>query len=209
MTPSNDLKLTAAGMAMTQAWYIATEDLAMQLANIFKVFMPEKYAEYSAAFAAGKWFKHDPGPFIGRTIVYKLQLYAHFDANEAGPTISFPSGYFEGGYMEVPQLGARFEYVTHVVIHSHSSFQPRYGPGTAILSWSGILAHRVAPWTPTVVPEDIAARGITPGRIGTVFMFPAASFRKLREEGTDWGTKTAFGEMAPKSSRRKRAVPSS
>lgn len=70
--------------------------------------MPEAFKEYKAAFEAGRWYSEDPGPWLGRTVVFKLQLFLHFDPSEAGPTISFPYGYFTGGQMLFPGLSARF-----------------------------------------------------------------------------------------------------
>lgn len=99
---------TMGGAAAVAAWYHATEELATVLAAIFEACMPEEFAKLRKAFEAGKWFVGDPGPWIGRTIVYKLQLYAHFDPSEAGPTISFPAGYFRGGHFQVPRLGCQF-----------------------------------------------------------------------------------------------------
>lgn len=73
------------------------------------MFMPDVHAEFEAAFKAGRWFKEeDPGPWLGRTVIYKLQLFPHFDRAEAGPTISCPFGYFTEGYMQFPELGTRF-----------------------------------------------------------------------------------------------------
>ncbi|KAH8068963.1 hypothetical protein BXZ70DRAFT_868758, partial [Cristinia sonorae] len=162
------------------SWYYASRDLSIQLSVIFKVFMPRTYKVYKERFDALVWIAYDVGPFNGRTVVYKLQLYAHVDPGEAGPTISFSSGYFEGGYMEVPQLGAR---------------RLRYNSGSIFLAPTGILAHRVAPWTGVAVPAHLAARGITPGRIGTVYMFPRSSFNKAEGKKPGWGIRTGFGRI--------------
>ena len=40
---------------------------------MFEATFPDIYKEYKEAFEAGIWFQDDPGPFIGRAIIYKLQ----------------------------------------------------------------------------------------------------------------------------------------
>jgi hypothetical protein len=71
--------------------------------------MPQVYKKYQAAFDAGVWETADPGPWIGRAIVYKLQVLVHRDGKDDGPTASFPVGDFEGGEMYVPDLCAKFQ----------------------------------------------------------------------------------------------------
>ena len=44
-----------------------------------------------------------------RAIVWKLHVNLHVDEQDAGPTATFPVGDFEGGYLELPQLEARFK----------------------------------------------------------------------------------------------------
>lgn len=75
---------------------------------MFKAVWPGIYEEYQTAFDAGRWFEEDPGPFIGRAIVYKLQIDTHRDTNDGGPTACFPVGSFSGGELIVPQLEAKF-----------------------------------------------------------------------------------------------------
>ena len=55
------------------------------------------------------WFTEDPGPWIARAIVWKLHVNRHVDEQDAGLTATFPVGDFEGGYLELPQLEARFK----------------------------------------------------------------------------------------------------
>jgi hypothetical protein len=71
---------------------------------MFEAAFPRKYAEYQKAFEAGVWFQDDPGPFLARAIIYKLQSKLHKDSKDAGPCVCFPVGYFEGGEMLFPQL---------------------------------------------------------------------------------------------------------
>ena len=54
------------------------------------------------------WLEEDPEPWLGRAIVYKLQVILHTDEHDVGPTVSFPCGFFHGGQMQIPQLGGKF-----------------------------------------------------------------------------------------------------
>lgn len=78
---------------------------------MFRVLFPEIYQEFQAAFDAGVWEREDPGPWLGRAIVYKLQVELHVDQQDLNPTASFPCGSFTGGEMVVPQLPTKFRCV--------------------------------------------------------------------------------------------------
>ncbi|KAF8870294.1 hypothetical protein BD779DRAFT_1479054 [Infundibulicybe gibba] len=85
-----------------------SEMIARSLGVMFSVLMPEVFKTYEKAFAAGIWEAADPGPWIGRAIVYKLQVELHRDKREGcGPTASFGAGNYEGGCMVIPQLNAK------------------------------------------------------------------------------------------------------
>lgn len=88
-------------------YYKATKHLARRLSAMFEVLMPECYNTYKDAFEAGVWSDDDPGPWLGRAIVYKLQVSLHKDKEDAGPAVSFPVGSFSGGEMLIPQLKAK------------------------------------------------------------------------------------------------------
>ena len=91
-------------------WYFqASDTVASVLAAMFEALFPEEYQKYCAAFDAGAWHIEDSGPWIGRVIVFKLEVNLHADKLDGGPTATFPLGIFEGGWMEVPQLQARFQ----------------------------------------------------------------------------------------------------
>ena len=66
---------------------------------------------YEDAFRAGVWLQDDPGPFLGRAIVYKLQSKIHRDKHDYGPSVSFPVGQFTGGEMCFPQLKTKLQFV--------------------------------------------------------------------------------------------------
>ena len=95
-------------------YFQESRPLAIFLGELFKHIFPKEYAQYMAAFEAGVWYPEDPGPWIGRTIVYKLDVKMHYDMQDGGPTATFPVGCFEGGYMELPTLKARLRYAIHL-----------------------------------------------------------------------------------------------
>lgn len=74
---------------------------------MFEAAFPEVYQDYRQAFEAGVWLKEDPGPFLGRAIIYKLQGKLHKDKKDVGPSVCFPTGAFSGGEMLVPQFGTK------------------------------------------------------------------------------------------------------
>lgn len=88
-------------------WYRATRQVSLTLQIMFRVLFPTLYDTFQKAFDAGVWLEEDPGPWLGRAIVYKLQGDLHLDGRDCSPTASFPCGYFTGGEMMVPQLGAK------------------------------------------------------------------------------------------------------
>lgn len=82
--------------------------MAVTLAQYFAVLFPIAYKKFSKAFEAGVWVKDDPGPWLGRALIYKLQGSLHIDDKDEGPTVSFPCGFFNGGEMIFPQLDVKF-----------------------------------------------------------------------------------------------------
>lgn len=105
-------------LACLHPFYTDTSRLARLLGTMLKTTWPDVFTKYNKAFKAGKSvIDGDPGPYIGRVIVYKLQGRLHVDQNDGGPTACFPMGSWQGvkggkgGELIVPQLGAKFEYV--------------------------------------------------------------------------------------------------
>ena len=92
-----------------KVYYRATQRLAAQLAGLFKAAFPLYYKKYRKAFAAGVWFKEDTGPWIGRAIVWKLQVGVHRDGLDEGPAACFPCGYYRGGELCLPDLDAKLK----------------------------------------------------------------------------------------------------
>jgi len=77
----------------------------------FKTVFPQWYTRYQDTFDAGVWFADDPGPFLGRAIVYKLQSRLHKDRHDVEPSVSFPVGQFTGGEMVFLQLDIKLQWV--------------------------------------------------------------------------------------------------
>ena len=97
------------GAAAMAVYFQATRPLVISLAQLFRHAFPSSYEEYSTAFEAGVWYTEDLGPWIGRAIVFKLQVDLHFEMGDGGPTATFPMGLVEGGQMEVLTLKAWFK----------------------------------------------------------------------------------------------------
>ncbi|KAG1851642.1 hypothetical protein F4604DRAFT_1592270 [Suillus subluteus] len=176
LKPSADMIRNA---QVTQAvqWYLAyTRPLALSLEEMFKVSWPAYYERYRAAFEAGVWVEDDPGPWLGRAIVWKLQVLPHRDGLDGGPTAIFCLGSFSGGECYLPDLNLKLQ----------------YRPGDVLIFLSGDLYHAVGEWKAT---PGVSARGITPGRIGNVFFTPADSLRALENRPPRWSKKTAGGTL--------------
>ncbi|KAF8218961.1 hypothetical protein L208DRAFT_1345078 [Tricholoma matsutake] len=95
---------------MAVNWYFqVTREIADLLSAYFKKAFPEYHKKYLEAFAAGCWSQVDPGPWLGRALVFKLQVLPHVDALDDGPTACFPVGFFSGGDMHLSDLGLKFQ----------------------------------------------------------------------------------------------------
>ena len=89
-------------------YYTVTHDVSELLGTYFSVAFPEEHARYREAFDAGVWHLEDPGPWLGRALVYKLQVKPHRDALDGGPTAMFNVGQYEGGRLYYPCLDLKF-----------------------------------------------------------------------------------------------------
>ncbi|KAJ8694407.1 hypothetical protein PTI98_009331 [Pleurotus ostreatus] len=174
---SADIHESSSGVAATRAYYTATKEIAGLLGLVVKTLLPEQYEKYQEAFEAGVWFAdEDPGPFLGRAVVWKLQLRMHKDKADAGFSISIPFGAYTGGYMIIPQLHAKLS----------------YHPGDLCIFLSSKLYHQVSRWEPT---DGMQKGGLTPGRSAHVFFFPKPTFQLLQDKPKFWGRNTAYGNV--------------
>ena len=109
---SGDVTTGSTTVAAAGSHYSLTESITRTIALAFKIVFPDWYDIYQDAFEAGVWFEDDPGPFLGRAIVYKLQSKLHRDRHDIGPSVSFPVGQFTGGEMVFPQLKTKLQCVS-------------------------------------------------------------------------------------------------
>src|SRR6202453_4889856 len=89
-------------------YYTVTCDVSELLGTYFLVAFPKEHARYREAFDAGVWHLEDPGPWLSRALVYKLQVKPHRDALDGGPTVMFNMGQYEGGRLYNPCLDLKF-----------------------------------------------------------------------------------------------------
>lgn len=92
-------------------YFEATHETGLWLSAAFEKAMPTEHAKYKPLFAAGVWELSDPGTWIGRAIVYKLQVDCHVDRLDDGPTAAFPIGAYSGGEMYLPDLSVKLRSV--------------------------------------------------------------------------------------------------
>lgn len=146
------------------------------------------------AFKAGVFLRDDPGPFLARALIYKLQGRLHKDRHDIGPSVSFGVGDFMGGEMLLPQLGLKLLCVTlfFTLLSTYEIY--RYSPGDLAIFYSSDIFHKVNTFTPMEQSLSAQRQDIMPGRIGTVFFFPKASYEILEDKPSGWGYQTAFGQ---------------
>ena len=116
MVPSSDMFGTGQGAMGVKSYFIATQKASAKLAAMFKAAYPVYYEKYKKAFAAGVWIEDDRGPWIGRAIVWKLQVGLHKDGLDEGPALCFPCGDFTGGEICLPDLDAILQWV-HLLLN--------------------------------------------------------------------------------------------
>jgi hypothetical protein len=103
--------MTKSGNALgtIKTYYQNTAPVAKILGNMFAATFPEYYGKYQKAFEAGVFFEQDPGPWLGRAIVYKLDGGLHTDRKDVGPAACVPCGHFSGGTLLFPQFKGKFK----------------------------------------------------------------------------------------------------
>jgi hypothetical protein len=109
MTPSRDINRSGKGSIGVEQYFTATAPVALFLNELFEVSFPAYHKKYKRAFVAGRWTTSDPGPWLGRAIVYKLQVDAHVDGLDDGPAAIFNVGSYTGGKLNLPDLGLVLE----------------------------------------------------------------------------------------------------
>jgi len=109
LIPSFDIRPGSPPSVAVKWYFQATTEVAEILNAYFAVSFPEEHAKYREAFDAGVWVTEDPGPWLGRAIVYKMQVSQHQDKYDGGPTAIFNVGQYTGGHLYLPTLGLKFE----------------------------------------------------------------------------------------------------
>ncbi|THU80049.1 hypothetical protein K435DRAFT_611608, partial [Dendrothele bispora CBS 962.96] len=151
------------------------------LSKMFEKEFPQEFKAYRKAHKAARWCLHDPGPYIGKAIVWKLSSAAHLDEDDGCLTVTYPMGSFTGGNMDIYDLHARL----------------LYDAGYVILGFTDFLFHRVSCWkigSPDAKTlEFMKATGVTPGRIRIVSFFSINTFNQVRNKESNWGLNTLWG----------------
>lgn len=106
MTPSKDMLKSCTSAMAWQGFFASTTDITHEVGIRFKYFSKTWYHNYRQAFQAGRFFDEetDPGPFLGRALVWKVQVEPHVDTKDKGPSAMFNSGYYKGGALYYPDL---------------------------------------------------------------------------------------------------------
>ena len=107
MVPSADFVRSGQGSMAAKIYYKATRYTSAKLAGLFQASFPLYYKKYRKAFEAGVWEEEDTGPWIGRAIIWKLQVRIHRDGLDEGPVACFPCGRYTGAEMCLPDLDAK------------------------------------------------------------------------------------------------------
>ncbi|KAH7092688.1 hypothetical protein BKA62DRAFT_626045 [Auriculariales sp. MPI-PUGE-AT-0066] len=177
MSPSRDMTRKVETSAVLPTYYRLTAAAVTRIEILFKVCMPLIYERYRDAFRAGVWLRADSGPWIGRAIVYKLDVELHRDALDEGPAAIFPVGNFTGGNLFFPDIGLKF----------------RYSTGHVCICQASALYHKVGTWSPS---GEVSSSNITPGRIGHVLFMPKRTYDALQGKEPGWFIRTAGGRVS-------------
>lgn len=113
MVPSADFMRSAKAAQEVKYYMRASRPPALRIAALFQKSFPACYKKYKKVFDAGVWERADPGPFLGRALVWKLQVEPHRDGLDAGPAVCFPLGSFTGGELYFPDLGLKLRCKSH------------------------------------------------------------------------------------------------
>jgi hypothetical protein len=106
MTPSSDMFRSCSAAQGLDWYYEATKPVVEHLDLMFKVSFPVQYQEYQAAFDAGQFVRNNPGPWLGRVIVHKVQVLLHQDGEDGknAPTGITNGGFYRGGELYLPDI---------------------------------------------------------------------------------------------------------
>ncbi|KAJ7201413.1 hypothetical protein GGX14DRAFT_371243, partial [Mycena pura] len=181
--PSKDMTGNPMQVKAVTHYFKVTNDYALVVGERFRGIFPDWHERYSKAFQAGCSLPgDDPGPFIGRAVIWKVQVLVHLDGLDAGPVATTPEGSFRGGGFIFPDF-ARTSLGKAI----------KYAPGDLCITYGSALYHGVQKWEPLAVKKEDALNNITARHISTVFFFPEKSLIMLENQPDDWSRDTAGG----------------
>src|SRR5579875_2855431 len=100
MTPSAIQSQNAFSNLIVHEWFNQTVEVHLFLERVFEQEFPTEYAAQKKRYVAAKWCKVDPGPYLGRAVIYKMVASSsHMDSHDACPTAIFPVGYWTKGHL--------------------------------------------------------------------------------------------------------------
>lgn len=188
MSPSASFTANARATATHEQFYLDCLEVNIRLDAIMEREFPIQYPIFRKAHLAGRWTEVDPGPHLGRVIIWKLPSEIHLDDSDSLPTIIYVlSGNYVGGYFDALDLHTRF----------------LYPPGSIIAGFFGYLWHVVTPYEdrPCILKGNWANRGFTPGRVSLVNFFPEKSFYQLVHKPQGWGRDAVYGTFPDRNSK--------
>ncbi|KAK7433512.1 hypothetical protein VKT23_015167 [Stygiomarasmius scandens] len=181
MTPSKSHSARAGCGIAIETWYESSVEVNDFLGAIFKKEFPEEYPRFLKAHKAARWRKSDPGPYVGKVVIWKLSGSPHIDQGDPCPTATFGLGCFEGGNMEILDIGVKLA----------------YAPGHIVIGWTSFLCHRVTDWTdrlPCGEEKSLMVNNLlSPGRVAVVSFFPCNAFDQLEGKPPGWGKRSQWG----------------
>ncbi|KAH9920744.1 uncharacterized protein B0H18DRAFT_880753 [Fomitopsis serialis] len=165
---------------MFQVFFVVVCPFHKGIRSVVQVAFPEEYLLYEKAFQAGVWEPAHPGPWLGRAVVWKLQVGPHRDGLDAGPACIFNCGHYTGGEAILIDLEAKLRYAK---------------PGDVIIFFAGAVYHAVAPWLPAPVLDlRLQKAHITAGRVSHVLFSPHATVQRLHDKPYLWWKLTCDGK---------------
>jgi len=93
--------------AAVKSFLSRTKETVQFISTFFARAFPAHHELFTAAFNAGVYDTRDPGPFLGRALVWKLHVDPHVDKGDNGPAVIFNFGNYTGGELYLPDLNLK------------------------------------------------------------------------------------------------------
>ena len=96
------------------AYYTRSYKAASFMNRAYRAAAPEDWEVRSKEFEKGRWLEHDPGPWLGRALLWKLQVSAHRDITDGKFHLGGKTneGDYDGGTAVYPDFGLKLRLVT-------------------------------------------------------------------------------------------------